>query len=89
MNTPNELMHNLVALKASDAQRLWRSNIFVRDGYMCTYCGSTENLTIDHIVPRAKGGARWDADNCTTACRRCNQAKGTMSVANFTCLIAS
>lgn len=52
-----------------------RQRIYKRDGYRCTYCGSSENLTLDHIVPQALGG--WHNDeNLTTACRSCNCAKG-------------
>ena len=83
MASPNDLMYNLLSLTASDAKRQWREEIFMRDGRQCQYCGSTDNLTIDHIIPRSKGGARWDSNNCTTACRSCNQAKGTLSVAEF------
>ncbi|MDP6723364.1 MAG: HNH endonuclease [Pirellulaceae bacterium] len=47
-----------------------RRNIFKRDHYTCQYCGrqpGVEELTIDHVVPRAQGGeSRWD--NCVLAC---------------------
>ena len=89
MATPNDLMFNLLSLRASDAKKQWREEIFRRDGRQCTYCGSQDNLTLDHIVPRCRGGARWDADNVTTACRSCNQAKGSMSLADFSNLIVA
>lgn len=89
METPNALLYNLQTLKASDAKRMWRERIFERDGHRCTYCGSTENLTIDHIIPRCRGGARWDASNCRTACRSCNQMKGSMDLSDFMFLIAA
>ena len=89
METPRSLMHDLLTFRASDAKRMWRDNIMARDGWQCTYCGSQENLTLDHIVPRCRGGARWDADNVTTACRACNQAKGSMSLADFSNLIVA
>lgn len=54
-----------------------RRNIFKRDKYVCQYCGNqpgTEELTIDHVVPRAQGGeSRWD--NCVLACVTCNRDK--------------
>jgi 5-methylcytosine-specific restriction endonuclease McrA len=57
-----------------------RENIFRRDRYQCVYCGSTRNLTLDHVVPRSKGGGhRWD--NLVTACRKCNAQKGDLSPA--------
>ena len=83
MDSPRSLMHDLLTFRASDAKRMWRENILARDGYTCTYCGSTENLTLDHIVPRCRGGARWDASNVTTACRQCNQRKGSMLLHEF------
>lgn len=45
-----------------------------RDGYVCVYCGADAN-TVDHIVPRSKGGTD-DEHNLVTACNRCNGAKG-------------
>lgn len=48
--------------------------VFARDGGLCTYCGSTDDPTIDHIVPRVQGGAH-ELSNLTTACRPCNGAK--------------
>lgn len=52
-----------------------RSRIFARDNHACTYCGSTERLSIDHIVPISREGTDED-DNLTTACRACNSQKG-------------
>ena len=89
MDTPRSLMHDLLTFRASDAKKMWRDNIFARDNYACTYCGSTDNLTIDHINPRCKGGERWSASNCTTACRSCNQMKGSMHLDEFLLLKAA
>jgi 5-methylcytosine-specific restriction endonuclease McrA len=75
-------MHDLLCFRSSDAKRLFRENIKARDGYMCVYCGSSENLTVDHIRPKSKGGGDT-ADNLVTACRPCNQAKGSMHVDVF------
>ena len=53
-----------------------KKNIFARDGFKCAYCGrETEQLTVDHIVPKAKGG-KSTFDNCVAACRPCNNRKG-------------
>lgn len=41
----------------------------------CAYCGSSQSLTIDHVFPRARGGAD-DPDNAVWACRSCNSSKG-------------
>lgn len=54
---------------------LTRQNIFRRDGFRCGYCGTSHNLTIDHIVPRSQGGDdTWE--NLITACESCNRRKG-------------
>ncbi|MFC4870162.1 HNH endonuclease [Negadavirga shengliensis] len=52
-----------------------RNNLFKRDNHTCQYCGSAKNLTIDHVLPRSKGGKTcWR--NLVTACHRCNTMKG-------------
>ena len=54
-----------------------RRNIYKRDRYTCQYCGqqpAMEDLTIDHVLPRAQGGvSTWD--NCVLACFECNRQK--------------
>ena len=47
-----------------------------RDGHSCQYCGYVGNdLTLDHVVPRSRGGGdTWE--NLVTACVRCNVQKG-------------
>lgn len=52
-----------------------RFKIFQRDGFRCRYCGSGDRLTVDHVVPRSKGGANT-VDNLVTACAACNAGKG-------------
>ena len=52
-----------------------RRNIFLRDNFKCQYCGKTTNLTLDHIVPKCRGGKdTWK--NVVTSCVRCNNRKG-------------
>ncbi len=55
-----------------------RRGVFSRDHYTCQYCGATpplEGLTVDHVVPRSRGGKTiWE--NITTACEKCNGRKG-------------
>ncbi|MBF0586324.1 HNH endonuclease [Prosthecochloris sp. N3] len=53
-----------------------RKNIFRRDNFQCQYCGRRDRqLTIDHVVPRSKGGDdTWE--NLLTACSVCNSKKG-------------
>ncbi|QDT15815.1 HNH endonuclease [Alienimonas californiensis] len=54
-----------------------RRNLFRRDRHACQYCGvqpGGNELTIDHVQPRSRGGATsWD--NCVLACVRCNHRK--------------
>jgi hypothetical protein len=51
-----------------------KEKIFQRDGYECIYCGTDENLSLDHIVPFSSGGDDTVA-NLVTACRQCNSKK--------------
>lgn len=55
--------------------RLTRKEIFNRDHYTCQYCGKrTHDLTLDHVIPRNKGGQHvWD--NLVSACKTCNHRK--------------
>ncbi len=56
-----------------------RHNIFKRDGGACQYCGTTKDLTLDHVIPRSKGGkSTWT--NLVTACKKCNSNKGDYSL---------
>jgi len=67
---------------------LTRRTVMARDQYSCQYCGTQpgkNHLTVDHVVPRSKGGLSvWE--NVVTACASCNQRKGNRlpSDANMT-----
>ena len=52
-----------------------RRYVIERDEHKCQYCGTTENLCVDHIIPRSKGGSN-DFCNLVTACLSCNSKKG-------------
>ena len=57
---------------------LKRNGIFERDEYRCVYCGEqfpADELTLDHVQPRVRGGDRSEG-NLVTACRACNTLKG-------------
>jgi 5-methylcytosine-specific restriction endonuclease McrA len=55
---------------------LTRKNVIRRDGHRCQYCGSKDRLTIDHVMPRSRGGRdAWD--NLVAACVPCNNRKGS------------
>jgi len=45
----------------------------------CSYCGTTQNLSIDHLIPTKKGGAN-KGENFVWACRICNSKKGAMDI---------
>ena len=52
-----------------------RFNLFLRDRFACQYCGQANDLTFDHVLPRAQGG-RPPGVNVATACAPCNLRKG-------------
>lgn len=55
---------------------LTRRNLLRRDHHACQYCGATERLTLDHVVPKSRGGPdTWD--NLVAACVPCNNRKGS------------
>ncbi|KAF3781511.1 hypothetical protein EJ110_NYTH36900 [Nymphaea thermarum] len=47
--------------------------------YICRYCSSRDNLTIDHVLPISRGG-QWTWENLVTACAKCNSRKGKKTV---------
>ena len=51
-----------------------RNRIYRRDNHTCVYCGSTRNLTLDHVIPKSRGGKNeWT--NLVTSCSKCNLKK--------------
>ncbi len=70
-----------IRLTVNSAERLWkmppvnRREVLRRDRNRCQYCGSRKQLTIDHVLPRSRGGKHtWD--NVVIACGSCNSRKG-------------
>ena len=53
-----------------------KKNIHIRDNNKCVYCGSKNDLTIDHVIPISKGG-KTSFENCVAACKDCNNKKGS------------
>jgi 5-methylcytosine-specific restriction endonuclease McrA len=57
--------------------RFTRRNVYARDDDTCQYCGrvfSTKDLSLDHVIPRSRGGrSTWE--NLVVACHRCNRRK--------------
>jgi 5-methylcytosine-specific restriction endonuclease McrA len=71
---------NYVRVPRAIQRKISRRALFARDGWRCVYCGTTNGrLTLDHVVPRSKGGESiWE--NVVTACAPCNLRKGDRSL---------
>ena len=83
VRSPSLVLHisEHIRLTGSNPERHWkvppvsRREVFRRDHHTCQYCGSTKRLTLDHVLPRSKGGPHtWN--NVVTACEQCNSTKG-------------
>ena len=64
--------------KKKTSIRFSKQNVFLRDEYVCQYCGidvTRRTATLDHVLPTSHGG-RTTWENCTTACGECNAKKG-------------
>jgi 5-methylcytosine-specific restriction endonuclease McrA len=58
-------------------RKITRRAVFARDEWTCQYCGSRTNLTVDHVIPKSKGGgSSWD--NIVASCAPCNRRKGDL-----------
>lgn len=55
--------------------RVNRTRIYKRDNHECVYCGSKKQLTLDHVIPKSRGG-RNEWTNLVTCCFKCNLKKG-------------
>ena len=74
LSSPQAYVFNLYTTSSAEATRLWRRKIKERWDYRCAYCGSTENITIDHVLARSKGG-KDTTKNMVSCCHSCNQSK--------------
>ena len=87
--------HAARSRRESLAKRLGATarRIAARDAHACVYCGATAetsgaHLHLDHVTPRARGGADV-ASNLVLACRRCNSARQALSLAGWQVYAAS
>ncbi len=68
------LMTYVIIPRDTQRRRITRRAVFARDGWRCQYCGSRNNLTVDHVIPRSKGGtSTWE--NIVASCAPCNRRK--------------
>ncbi len=70
----NKLYHGLVSGTMSMRSLYDDERLKMTAPQACYYCGSVDNLAVDHLIPRIQGGAD-DADNLIWACRSCNSSK--------------
>ena len=63
-------------------RKITRRAVFARDRWTCQYCGGVRgSLTIDHVIPRSRGGpSSWE--NIVTCCAPCNRRKGDRLLPN-------
>lgn len=83
INSPSFVLHvpEYIRLTIGRSERTWRvppvtrQEVLRRDRSTCQYCGNSKKLTLDHVIPRSKGGTHtWD--NVVIACETCNHRKG-------------
>lgn len=88
----NECMTSTEETRSSETRKVVnlskkRKSVFDSCGWKCVYCGSEYDLTIDHKVPRSRGGGN-EIENLTCACRSCNSSKGAKTVEEFMAYIS-
>ena len=55
-DSSKDYLFHLQTTSSADAKRMWRQSIKDKWNHKCAYCGNTEYLTIDHVIPQCKGG---------------------------------
>ena len=75
LNSPPATLFNLKTCSPSEARRMWKDSIKEKWKHKCAYCGEkSDELSLDHIVPQAKGGNDHITNVCC-ACVKCNRDK--------------
>jgi len=80
INCEQDLLVNLIELSPRNARRKFRQSIFESWGWKCAYCDKdldVKSATIDHIVPKFKGGHNVKS-NMICSCSKCNRSKGSV-----------
>lgn len=74
------LLSTYNGIRQTEELHFSRQNLLKRDNFTCQYCGKKRvKLTIDHVVPRSKGGpTTWS--NCVASCVKCNSKKDNKSL---------
>lgn len=68
-------LYNLETTSSSKAKKIWREAIKEKWNYECAYCGSKNDITLDHVIPQAFGGLDISS-NIVSCCKICNHNKG-------------
>ena len=80
INCEQDLLVNLIELSPRNARRKFRQSIFESWEWKCAYCDKEVDIksaTIDHIVPKFKGGHNVKS-NMVCSCSKCNRSKGSV-----------
>ena len=80
INCEQDLLVNLIELSPRNARRKFRQSIFESWEWKCAYCDKevdTKSATIDHIIPKFKGGHNVKS-NMICSCSKCNRSKGSV-----------
>ena len=80
INCEQDLLVNLIELSPRNARRKFRQSIFESWEWKCAYCDKdldVKSATIDHIVPKFKGGHNVKS-NMVCSCSKCNRSKGSV-----------
>ena len=75
----HDLLANLIVISPKNARRKFRTQIFENLNWKCAYCDeelTVQNATIDHIIPKFKGGHHVRNNMCC-CCYSCNISKGS------------
>jgi 5-methylcytosine-specific restriction endonuclease McrA len=83
IKVPAVVRHRKAFHRRTTPVKFSRANIYARDDYRCQYCGvrcAIDELTYDHVVPRARGG-RTTWDNIVSCCYACNRRKANRTPA--------
>ena len=76
--TEHDLLFELQCLSRSTARKRFRKDIFSAWGHKCAYCEKPDPRTLDHVIPKSKGGLTVRA-NLIPSCGDCNLSKSNES----------